>query len=226
MGSTDLNHGTRNNIIVFAPHPDDETLACGGTIIKKIEQGFDVYVVVMTDGRHSHDITLGLAEPSPETIAEIRVTEFREATHVLGINPSNLILLRFEDGKLRRNMNEARERTVRILHEVRPVEIYVPFRDDANEDHRATHKIVTGSVKEADLYSKMYEYSVWNGKIPDSKLKVFVIDIHGELERKMEAISKYKSQISKCFPKQVKPVLSEEFVNMFRSEKERFYTKE
>jgi LmbE family N-acetylglucosaminyl deacetylase len=213
-------------MIVFAPHPDDETLACGGTIVKKIEEGFDVYVVVMTDGRHSHDVTLGLAEPSPETIAEIRETEFKEATRVLGVNPSNLILLGFEDGKLREHMSEARERTVRILHEVRPVEIYVPHRDDANKDHRTTYEIVDGSVREAHLRSKTYEYSVWNGKIPHAELKVFVMDIHGELRRKMEAISKYKSQISKCFPKQEKAVLSKEFVNMFRSETETFYTKE
>jgi len=211
---------------VFAPHPDDETLACGGTIVKKIREGFDVYVTVMTDGRHSHDVTLGLAEPSPEAIAQIRAAEFREATGVLGVNPSNLILLEFEDGKLRRHVSEAREKTVQILHEVRPVEMYMPHRDDANEDHRATYKIVTCSLGEADLLPKMYEYSVWKEKNPRPELKVFTMDIHRELGRKMEAISKYKSQISKCFPKQEKAVLSEEFVNMFRSETETFYTKE
>jgi LmbE family N-acetylglucosaminyl deacetylase len=226
MESTNLNQGTRNNIIVFAPHPDDETLACGGTIIKKLEEGFDVYVVVMTDGRHSHDVTLGLAEPSPQTIAETRAIELREATRVLGVNSSNLILLGFEDGKLREYVSEAREKTVRILHEVRPVEMYVPNRDDANEDHRTTYEIVDGSAREAHLRSKTYEYSVWNGKIPRPELKVLVMNIQRELGRKMEAISKYKSQISKCFPKQEKAVLSEEFVNMFRSEKETFYTKE
>jgi len=215
-----------SRMIVFAPHPDDETLACGGTIIRKIQEGFDVHVVVMTDGRHSHEVTLGLAEPSPETIAEIRATEFSEATRALGVNLSNLILLGFEDGKLREQMSEARERTVRILREVRPVEIYMPYRDDANEDHRTTYEIVAGSVREADLLPKMYEYSVWNGKLPRPGLKVFVMDIHGELGRKIEAISKYKSQISKCFPKQEKAVLSEEFVNMFRSESETFYTRE
>jgi len=214
-----------SRMIVFAPHPDDETLACGGTIIRKIQEGFDVHVVVMMDGRHSHDVTLGLAEPSPETIAEIRATEFSEATRVLGVNLSNLILLGFEDGKLREQMSEARERTVRILREVRPVEIYMPYRDDANEDHRTTYEIVAGSVREADLLPKMYEYFVWNGKLPRPGLKVFVMDIHRELGRKIEAISKYKSQISKCFPKQEKAVLSEEFVNMFRSERETFYTK-
>jgi len=220
-----LNEMVDRRIIVFAPHPDDETLACGGTIIRKIQEGFDVHIVVMTDGRHSHDVTLGLTEPSPETIAEIRATEVKEATRVLGVNPSNLLLQGFEDGKLREQMSEARERTVRILHEIRPVEMYVPYRDDANEDHRTTYEIVTSSIREADLLPKMYEYSVWNGKIPRPGLKVLVMDIHKELGRKKEAISKYKSQIS-SFPRQKKAVLSEEFVNKFRSETETFYIEE
>jgi len=37
-------------VIIFAPHPDDETLACSGTIIKKIAEGCEVYIVFMTDG--------------------------------------------------------------------------------------------------------------------------------------------------------------------------------
>lgn len=220
-----MNQRIGNKMMVFAPHPDDETLACGGTIIKKIEQRFDVYVTVMTDGRHSHDVTLGLAEPSPETIAEIRAKEFNEATSILGVNPNNLIVLGFEDGKLKEHMTEARERTVRILRQVRPSEIYMPYRNDANEDHRTTYEIVAHAVTEADLLPKTYEYPVWNGRTLDSELKSLVIDIHRELGRKIEAISKYKSQISTCFPKQEKPVLSEEFVNTFRSESETFYTK-
>jgi LmbE family N-acetylglucosaminyl deacetylase len=213
-------------MIVFAPHPDDETLACGGTIIRKIREGFDVYVIAMTDGRHSHDVTLGLSEPSPEEIAEIRAREFSQATTVLGVGPNNRILLGFEDGELRYHLAEAKERIVQILRELRPVEVYMPYRHDVNEDHRATYEIVTCTVREVDLLPKMYEYPVWNGKILGSGLKTLVIDIQKELGRKIEAISKYRSQISKCFPKQEKAVLSEEFVNMFRSGNETFYTKE
>jgi LmbE family N-acetylglucosaminyl deacetylase len=201
-------------------------LACGGTIVKKIHEGFDVHIIVMTDGRHSHDVTLGLCEPSPQEIAEIRAREFSQATSVLGVDPHNLVLLGFEDGKLKQCTAEAKERTIQILRKVRPAEVYVPHRDDANEDHRATYEIVTCAVREADLLPKMYEYRVWNGKIPASGLKALVMDIHSELGRKLEAISKYKSQVSPCFPKQEKPILSKEFLDMFRCESETFYTKE
>jgi len=39
---------------VFSPHPDDETLGCGGTIIKKKRAGAEVKIFYMTDGRKSH----------------------------------------------------------------------------------------------------------------------------------------------------------------------------
>lgn len=214
------------SMIVFAPHPDDETLACGGTIIRKIREGFDVYVIVMTDGRHSHDVTLGLSEPSPEEIAQIRAREFSQATSILGVDPNNLVILGFEDGELSKHVPEAKERTIPILRKVRPMDVYIPYMDDENEDHRTTYEIVTCAVREAHLLPKIYEYPVWGGKNIGCRVKTLVIDIHEELGRKIEAISKYKSQISTCFPRQEKPVLSEQFVNMFRSERETFYTRE
>jgi LmbE family N-acetylglucosaminyl deacetylase len=215
-----------HTMVVFAPHPDDETLACGGTIIKKIQEGFVVHVVVMTDGRHSHDLTLHLMEPPPKTIAEIRGAEFRQATKILGVDPRDLVLLGFEDSKLKEHVAEAKERTVKILCEIRPVELYVPYRDDANEDHRATYEIVSRSAREVNFLFNMFEYPMWNGRVARSGLKVLVIDIRKELGRKMEALSKYKSQVTTCFLNQERPILSQDFVKMFCSESETFYTEE
>jgi LmbE family N-acetylglucosaminyl deacetylase len=215
-----------NKMVVFAAHPDDETFACGGTIIRKIQDEYDVHVVVMTDGRHSHDIALGLQEPPPAIVAETRARELSEATRILGVDPEKVVLLGFEDTKLRQHMATAKERTVQILHQTRPVEVYVPYREDGHEDHRATYEVVMESVDEINLPTKLYEYPVWNWKPPVSGLKVVVVDVHKELARKMEAISKYQSQISKCFPKQEKPVLSDDFVKMFCSGIEKFYTME
>jgi LmbE family N-acetylglucosaminyl deacetylase len=221
-----LSSMTANKMVVFAPHPDDETLACGGTIMRRIRKGYDVHIVVMTDGRHSHDLVLGLQEPSTETIAKVRTAEFSEATRVLGVNPKNLVLLEFEDNKLSQHMKEAKTRTVQILQRIRPVEVYVPYRDDSNEDHRATYKIVRSSFDETNLLTKMYEYPVWNRNPPHSGLKVIVIDVHNELARKREALSKYDSQISKRFPHQEKPILGRDFVNTFLSDTETFYAAE
>jgi LmbE family N-acetylglucosaminyl deacetylase len=213
-------------IIVFAPHPDDETLACGGTIVKKIQEGYEVHVVVMTDGRHSLDLVLGLKEPPPEAIAKIRAKEVKEATTILGVQSDNLILLGFEDSNLKQYVAKAKERTIQILDEIRPVEVFVTYRDDDSEDHRAAYRIVKDSIKEVNLSTRLHEYPVWGGKVPSPGLKVLVMNVNKELGTKKEALSRYKSQISKCFPKQKKAVLSEDFVKSFCSDSETFYAEE
>ena len=51
--------------MVFAPHPDDETLGCGGTVVKLRRAGVDVHIVFMTDGRHSHDAHTAMRAAGP-----------------------------------------------------------------------------------------------------------------------------------------------------------------
>jgi len=216
-------------MIVFAPHPDDETLACGGTIIKKLQEGLNVYIILMTDGRHSHDLILRIKEPSPEQIARIRTAEFKEATMILGVNPENKLLLGFEDTKLGQHMTEAKKIVVEILLKISPSEVYLPYRSDGPEDHRSTYEIVRDSITRTNTHPRIFEYpvwAVWDGKIPQHGLKVQKVDVSRELAKKKEAVSKYKSQISKCFPKQKKAVLSKDFVKMSCSEIETFYTEE
>src|SRR5688500_7275309 len=72
--------------LVIAPHPDDETLGCGATILRKVAAGTKVTVLVVTDGRHSH------RSPSlpPERLAALREVEMAEAVARLGLAPADL----------------------------------------------------------------------------------------------------------------------------------------
>src|SRR5215831_15255807 len=69
----------RQPAVVVAPHPDDETLGCGGTVVIKKQLGATVRVLMMTDGAASHP---GLIDP--EELAAIRAGETRAAVQVLG----------------------------------------------------------------------------------------------------------------------------------------------
>ncbi len=213
-------------IIVFSPHPDDETLGCGGTIVKKLGEGYDVYVVLMTDGRHSHDHTFGINDPTPREIKTMRKQEFRNAMRILEVAEKNLISLDFEDGSLEEHVEEAKKRVADILFEIRPAEIYVPFRHDAKKDHEATFKIVAASLRKVGIAPTVYEYPIWRRKKDATEYHrrdVTLQDITGVLEVKVKATSAYKSQISKISPKQRSPVLGESFLGMFLQNKEVFY---
>ena len=72
--------------LVLAPHPDDETLGCGATIMRKLVTGASVRVVIATDGRHS---------PRPNKLSidafvKVREEEARRAARFWGSRPRTL----------------------------------------------------------------------------------------------------------------------------------------
>ena len=79
-------------VIVFAPHPDDETLGCGGTIAKKLREGYDVLIVFMTDGRNALSKLFNVcSNPTPLELREIRKEEAKKASKILGVEEEKLI---------------------------------------------------------------------------------------------------------------------------------------
>src|SRR5947208_6372296 len=81
--------------VVFSPHPDDETLGCGGTIIRRRLLGADVSVVFMTDGSASHRRLMPALD-----LTALRAREARAACRILGVNEQSISFLNFEDGQL------------------------------------------------------------------------------------------------------------------------------
>ena len=74
-------------ILVFSPHPDDETIGVGGYIAESIKDGADVRIVLVTNGNfHGNE--------------QVRYAEFRKATQILGVPESNLVFLGFPDRKI------------------------------------------------------------------------------------------------------------------------------
>ena len=145
---------------VFSPHFDDETLGCGGTIIKKKRAGADVRVVFMTDGSASHRHLMSGAE-----LARIRSAEALAACGVLGVPQEHVTLLNFEDGSLRKAFEPARARVIELLREAEPIEIFVPYRKEQPSDHLATTDIVLSAVREWRRGKSgkvtIFEYPVW-----------------------------------------------------------------
>jgi LmbE family N-acetylglucosaminyl deacetylase len=106
--------------IVIAPHPDDETLGCGGTIAKKVSENYEVTIVVMTDGKLAFSSVLGInSNPTPEELESIRKEEVTRAAAILGVPRKNLVFFDFEDRTLKEHEKEA-EAEVKSLFEANP----------------------------------------------------------------------------------------------------------
>lgn len=198
----------KKKIVVFAPHPDDETLGCGGTILKKIHEGYDVIIVVITDGRLALSANDGIEnDPSPEELKFLRREELHKVATVLGILPSNLFCLDFEDLTVEKNEAQIEKCIKEILCKLGTEEIseiYFPWEHDHHKDHQITSKIVQRSITELRILAKAYKYS-----LPPRLLEVhsIAVDISPFLTRKAQALKQYKSQTQIISKKQRKPVL-------------------
>lgn len=180
-------------VLVFAPHPDDELIGCGGSIAKHISKGHLVTVVYMTSG------DAGRTTYSKENLSIIREREAMEAATFIGIN--GLIFLKNKDGFLNCSQRNIKKVINIILYE-KPQVIYIPHHVDRHKDHIITHKIVIEAVKKAaDPYlqnsgSKPWAvksilcYEVW---APLTKVSL-TVDISEFIDIKIKALELHKSQ--------------------------------
>lgn len=143
--------------MVFTPHQDDETLGCGGTILKKRQLGASVQVVFMTDGTQWPP-TLPAHEIKP-----LREQEGLAACQQLGVDQDSVAFLELVDGQLLEQTSLAIERVTQVLVE-RPVEqVFIPYYQDRDPslDHVATNQIVTSALQQLGRRTVVYEYPVW-----------------------------------------------------------------
>jgi LmbE family N-acetylglucosaminyl deacetylase len=222
-------------IIVFSPHPDDETVGCGGIIAKRLSEGYAVLIVIMTDGRHAFSKVLGIdSDPSPEELKEIRKEEAKRALKILGVPEKDVVFLDFEDGKLDENPEKAEELVTQILKENPPEEVYFPSEKDQHEDHCATNRIVRNSIEKLGLSVLKYQYSISQrfsrmGPILDRfhnffKHHMIRVDISEFLSLKESAMKEFKSEIGIISQKQKRPVVAE--FKRYLKRSETFYVHE
>jgi LmbE family N-acetylglucosaminyl deacetylase len=120
-------------VLVFAPHPDDDVIGCGGSMAKHVAKGNTVGVVYMTSG------DIGSLAHLPDEIASIREAEARQAAGFLGI--SEVHFFKNLDGHLNCTWDNL-VRITTLLREFRPNIVYIPHQDDKHRDHRKTHELV------------------------------------------------------------------------------------
>jgi len=142
--------------IVFAPHPDDETLGCGGAILRKRAAGADLRLVFLSDGRQSH----GDRMPA-ESLVQQRRQEGVSAAAALGIPINNVTFLGIPDGTLARHLTDASALVAEMLREFAPQQIYVPTARDLTPDHKATNDIVSAAARQVCPEAQFLEYFVW-----------------------------------------------------------------
>ncbi len=185
------------NIVVLAPHPDDEILGCGGVIARHVFEGDNVYIIV---------ITRGIAEVfSPKEIADTRI-ELNRVHNFLGIKKT--FFLDYPAPALDSvPQYKIADDIKRILIDIRPTLLYLPHYGDIHIDHRITHHaglvaarpVVNPWIKKILAYETVSE-TEWSFPIQYNQFAPNVyINIEQFIDIKIKAASMIKTQM-KGFP--------------------------
>lgn len=184
-------------ILVIAPHPDDEVLGCGGTMLQHINAGNEVYVCI---------VTRGFPPMFNEENTKRNQTDAISCHKFMGVKDT--IFLDFPSTKLetvdRSQINSA---ILKVVRDILPDEIYIPHYGDMQRDHFivAESCMVAVRPKYTPHIPKVYGYetmseTAWNAPaIQNEFIPNVYVDITDSLEYKKKALSFYTLQVSE-FP--------------------------
>src|SRR5215211_273893 len=140
------------NVLVVAPHPDDEAIGCGGAICLHAACGARVTAVFLTSGE------LGLKHLPREEAWRAREAEAEAAAAVLGV--ARLAFLRGPDWTLGDHADEVAAALRAIVEEEGPHLVYLPHESDEHPDHRAAPPIVRTALR-GRAAPALLAYEVW-----------------------------------------------------------------
>ncbi|MEE8507785.1 MAG: PIG-L deacetylase family protein [Myxococcota bacterium] len=173
-------------VLVVAPHPDDESIGCGGTICLHRRRGDRVHAVFLTSGERG---MRGLPE---ETARSVREAEAQRAAAVLGLERTDF--MRLPDLELCEAVEAGAERLRVLLKAWPPDLVYLPHPEEAHPDHRACLSIVRRALDQladGEGPAELRLYEVWSPMASYG----WPEDISSFMRRKLRAVRCYRSQL-------------------------------
>ncbi|WP_420455144.1 PIG-L deacetylase family protein [Rubrivirga sp.] len=182
-------------VAVVAPHPDDESLACGGLLASLAAAGVPARVVVVTDGAGSHPNSQ--AYP-PDRLRALRQAETVAALDALGLGADAVRFLGLPDGALA-DLGEAIEAAVAALADALAgaATVFAPWDGDPHPDHIATAMLAESACARLDPAPRRVAYPVWawvRGDLAPTEGTPWRLDVSAARDRKRRAVAAHRSQ--------------------------------
>jgi len=185
-------------ILAVAVHPDDETLGCGGALLKHKKNGDEIYWLILT----SVDVENGWKEEDVES----RRNEIDKVSEMYGF--SAIHNLSFPATRLDTiSMKDLISEISKIIQKVEPDMIYIPNRSDMHTDHQVAFKAIMSCtkvfrykfIKKILMYECLSETEFSPSLPTDSFIPNVFIDITGFLEEKIKIMNTYRGEMG-TFP--------------------------
>jgi len=184
------------NVLVIAPHPDDETLGCGGSLLKHLFYGDKIYWLIVTNAFP------GKFYKWSEEMVAIRQKEIDKVSRLF--NFTKTFKLNYPTAELEQvPLSDLIGAISHVVKEVLPEIIYLPNRNDIHTDHRivfnaaysCTKSFRFPSIKKILMYETLSE-TEFAPALPENSFTPNVfIDISDFIENKIEILKIYKSEI-------------------------------
>lgn len=184
-----------NRVLFISPHPDDETLGCGGTLLKHKSRGEQVYWLIVTNISVAEGFSHGTVAKRQAEIASVAKEYGFDEVIKLDFSTARLDMLPIAD---------LIKAVSNIIQKIEPNILYLPFRNDIHSDHRITFEAVMSaaktfrcpSIKKVMMYETISETEFapaiyGNAFVPNS-----FSDITDFLERKLSIMEIYRGEMN------------------------------
>ena len=182
-------------VLVIAPHPDDDAIGCGGSIVQHVRRGDTVHIIYVTSGEHGSPVY------EPSELAKIREDEATKGAQILGAQQTTF--LRQPDGNVGYSIDLVNH-FIQLIRTEKPDVLYLPHSADGHKDHQQTFQIVMEAVGRAQGNS----FPEWGGKAWNIETILgyevwtplthfqYVNDISDVIEVKLNALREHRSQLA------------------------------
>lgn len=207
--TTRLEELQSKTILLFTPHPDDDTFCCAGTLALLAQKGNRIHIVIYTnDDKGSYD-----PEMTSERLARIRMHEEEEACRILGLPKESITWLQYHDGMLEyANPRDLVEQVTGIIRRYRPdVVLSADPGTDYVRWHKTDHRMAANNTIDAIRAAEWHLYfpnqrlhdglEPW--KVPQEyyyyvtpKDANYYVNIDSVVEKKLSAAAAHVSQFS------------------------------
>lgn len=190
--------------LFIAPHPDDETLGCGGTILKLKGMKLSIHWLIVTTIEDVPAFSQERVAVRAKEIELVKEAYGFDSVHQCSLPSASLDIL--GKGKLVEAIGAA-------FREIKPDRVYVPYRNDVHSDHAAVFDAAVSAAKifRSPFIKAIYAYETLSetefGMRPDDPgfRPNLYEDISGYIDQKIHIMSLYEGEMGEFpFPRSEK----------------------
>ncbi|WFE67931.1 PIG-L family deacetylase [Thiomicrospira sp. R3] len=196
----------KENVLVVALHPDDETLGCGGALLKHKANGDEIHWMICTEIKEEDGFSAQRVASRNEEIEEVAGMYGFDGVHRLGL--STMKVDEYTVSELVTSVSS-------VINKVKPTILYLPFKSDVHSDHRVMFEAVYSCTKSFcyPFIRKIYMMETLSetdfalSTKEDSFVPNVFVDVSDYLMQKLDIMRIYESEIAEHpFPRSLRNI--------------------